>query len=499
MITPGSASLTGPVPSGMIRDAQAPADAGWENLPMNKIAIAAAALLVIVLLALPGLVGSITEANVRDRIAVIDASAGAKAELTSYERGWFRSTARIKVGAENDVSRLPAPGDGLGAFGDLPIVVELAHGPVAILDGVYFGWSKVAARPDADEQNVAELTQTLGVPYIFEFRGRTPYLGGLTFDADAPPFTAPLYDGAQLTFSGGTVAGKLAGQRLEADAQIGSFDFAYDGGNVAMRGLLASADNELRSDYVMPGEASFSIASISVAAAQGATPMFETTNLRMKSDVDIDSAGELLEMHVTYDIDTVRIEESQLTAGSLGVTVSNLDVAAVEAYGALVSEAAAAGVDPAALTASLGPHLERALQRGPSMTFAPIRFRYDEEPFEGRVEITTNPARLPPAGTLSLDNPLLLLGVVNAKAEMSLSKTLAGQLAALAARMQLGNDPTIPPEQLDYMAEAQSGLMLTMLVGQGVLIEEGDGYRTSFDYTDGSMTLNGSPLPFGFQ
>jgi uncharacterized protein YdgA (DUF945 family) len=133
------------------------------------------------------------------------------------------------------------------------------------------------------------------------------------------------------------------------------------------------------------------------------------------------------------------------------------------------------------------------------MTLDPIRFRYDGEPFEGRVEVTTNPSRLPPAGTLTLDNPLLLLGVVNANADLRLSKTLAGQLATLGARMQLGNDPTIPPEQLDYMVEAQSGLMLTMLVGQGVLIEEGDGYRTAFDYTDGSMTLNGNPLPFGFQ
>lgn len=464
---------------------------------MNRVAIAAAALLVIVLLALPGLVGSITEANLRDRVAVIDAGAGAKAELTSYERGWFRSTARIRVGAENAVNGLPAAGDQLDAFGDLPIVVELAHGPVAALDGVYFGWAKVVARPDVEEQAVAELTQTLGVPYLFEFRARTPYLGGLTFEADAPPFTAPVYDGAQLTFSGGTIAGKLAGQRLEADAQIGSFDFAYDGGSVAMRGLLASADNELRSDYVMPGEASFSIASITVAAAQGAPPMFETTNLRIKSDVDIDSAGELLDMHVTYDVDTVRIEESELTAGSVGVTVANLDVAAVEAYGELVRETAAAGGDPATLTASLGPHLERALQRGPSMTLEPIRFRYDDEPFTGRVEITTNPARLPPAGTLSLDNPLLMLSVVNAKAELNVSKTLAGQLAAFGARMQLSSDPTIPPEQLDYMAEAQSGLMLTMLVGQGVLIEDGDGYKTSFDYTDGSMTLNGTPLPFG--
>jgi uncharacterized protein YdgA (DUF945 family) len=465
---------------------------------MNKVAIAAAALLVVALLALPGVVGSITEANVRDRIETIDASAGAAAEVTSYERGWFRSTARISLGAENADQLAAAAGTDPGVLGGLPIVVELAHGPVAVLDGVYFGWSKVVARPDAETQDIAELTQTLGVPYLFEFRGRTPYLGGLTFDADAPPFTLP-GDEMVMTFSGGNVAGRFAGQRLEADAQVGSLDMTTPTVAFALQGFQASSDNELRSEYVMPGEASFSIASISAAPGQGQAPIFETLNLRMTSDVDIDTAGEVLEMRVNYDVDSVRIAENELSAGSLGMTVLDLDVAAVEAYTALAREAAAAGADPATLTASLGPHLERALERGPSVTLEPIRFSYDGEPFEGRIEVTTNPSRLPPAGTLSLDNPLLMLSVVNAKADLRMSKTLAGQLATLGARMQLGNDPTIPPEQLDYMAEAQSGLMLTMLVGQGVLIEEGDGYRTSFDYTDGSMTLNGNPLPFGFQ
>ena len=63
---------------------------------------------------------------------------------------------------------------------------------------------------------------------------------------------------------------------------------------------------------------------------------------------------------------------------------------------------------------------------------------------------------------------------MNAKADVRLSKILAGQLATLAARLQLAGDDSIPPDQLDYMAEAQSGLMLTMLVGQGVLVEDGD-------------------------
>ena len=85
-----------------------------------------------------------------------------------------------------------------------------------------------------------------------------------------------------------------------------------------------------------------------------------------------------------------------------------------------------------------------------------------------------------------------------ANAELNMSKTLAGELATLAARLQIAQtDPTIPPEQLDYMAEGQSGLMLTMLVGQGVLLEDGDGYRSSLQFADGALTLNGKPLPFG--
>jgi uncharacterized protein YdgA (DUF945 family) len=131
------------------------------------------------------------------------------------------------------------------------------------------------------------------------------------------------------------------------------------------------------------------------------------------------------------------------------------------------------------------------------LTLEPLRFRYDDEPFEGRIEVTTNTQRLPPAGTLALDNPLLILGLVNAEAELQLSKVLAAELATLSARLQLGADASIPADQLEYMAEAQSGLMLTMLVGQGVLLEDGEGYRSSLQFVDGTVTLNGNTLPFG--
>jgi uncharacterized protein YdgA (DUF945 family) len=465
---------------------------------MTKVAAIATALLVVVLLALPALVGGITEARVRERVAAIDASADAAAELKSFERGWLRSTARIelKLAPDGAAQLAQAAGTPPGVLDSLPIVVELAHGPIAVLDGVYFGWYTMLARPDLEAPAMAELTEKLAVPYLFQFRGRGPYLGGLDFDADAPPFTLPIEE-ALLTFSGGTMAGTFDGYRLAADAQVGTVDLASPTGTFTVRGVHASADNELRSEYVLPGKTSLSIASVSVTYPQSTTPVVEAANLRVQSDVAIDSAGELLAMRVDYDLDSLRVEDAELTAAAIALRVRNLDVAAVEAYSAAAADAAVAGADTAALAAAFGPHLERALKAAPSVTLDPIRFRYGGEPFEGRIEVTTKPDRLPPAGTLTLENPLLLLELVDTKADVHLSKALAEELAALAARAQLGNDPTIPPDQLKYLAEAQSGLMLTMLVGQGILVEDGDGYRASFDYSDGAATLNGNPLPFG--
>jgi hypothetical protein len=45
------------------------------------------------------------------------------------------------------------------------------------------------------------------------------------------------------------------------------------------------------------------------------------------------------------------------------------------------------------------------------------------------------------------------------------------------------------------MAEAQAGLFLVMLVGRGLLVDDGERYRMQLQLADGTLTLNGSPLP----
>ena len=465
---------------------------------MNKLALAAAAVLVlVVLLGLPAVVGTITEARVHERVEAIDSSATASAQVTSFDRGWFRSTARIALNFTPDAAQfgnLP-PGVAVpNTMPTIPVAVEFAHGPIAVLDGVHFGWSKWVARLDTEAEGVAELQQTLGVPYVFEFRGRAGFSGNLAFDGDAPAFELPI-DEALVTFSGATFDGTFDGGRdLEARVHVPALDFTAPTGTFLVTELRASADNEIRSRYVMPGQAAFSIQRIAISdALQGGTPVFEAANLEISSEVTLDDAETLLDTRIAYALDSMRIAESEITAAAIELTARNLDVATLEAYGAAIDDATSTA-DPLTM---LGPHLERALRAGPTFTLDPIRFELDNEPFEGRVQVSADPARLPPAGTLDVENPLFVIGLLDTTAEVTLSKALAQNLATLMARMQLAGDSTVPADELEYLAEAQAGLTLTLLLGQGVLVEDGEAYRSALDFTNGTLTLNGNPLPFG--
>jgi len=468
---------------------------------MNKAVIAALVLLAIVLLAMPPTLGALTENRVRERVADINASGVLSAEVTAFERRWFGSSATVTLGVPAQYAAQPgglSPAAGNALPQRAVIAVEFAHGPVAVLDGVHLGWSKMVARLDPRVPGITELQEQLAIPYLFEFRGRTGFGGRLQFDADIPPIDFPA-DEARFLFSGAFLKGSV-GNRLAVDANVGSAEFSSPTGTFALRNLQTSMDYEVYSLYAIRGRGDLSIDSITIVdAMRGTTPVFEATNLRADNENTLDEGGALLGGQVTYVADSLRFADSEITSATLGMTIRNINVAALEAYNATIRDLAGtpAASDPSALLAAIAPQIERALAAGPSVTLAPISFRLDGETFEGRIELAANTSRLPPAGTLNLENPLLVLGLLNSDAELRVSKALALRLATLASQMQLASDPATPPDQIEYMAEAQAGLMLVMLTTQGVLIEDNDGYRTAVRFVDGALTLNGNPLPFG--
>ena len=56
----------------------------------------------------------------------------------------------------------------------------------------------------------------------------------------------------------------------------------------------------------------------------------------------------------------------------------------------------------------------------------------------------------------------------------------------------------LAPDELEAMAEAQVETTLGMLVAQGLLEDDGESYRITLEFENGTLSLNGTPLPVPF-
>jgi uncharacterized protein YdgA (DUF945 family) len=465
---------------------------------MKKIAIAAA-VVAIVLLGLPPVLGLATEARVRERVAALDGNGIVSMKVKSFDRGWFGSTARIELA--------PAPGYlakiGLGSAAAAAaldrratITVDFAHGPLVLQKGVQLGWSTMVARLDPETDGLADLQKQLGVPYLVEFRGRTGITGGISFDADVPPMNVSAEP--QVEFSGAKLDGRYTRDRLVSNARIDSVEITDAFGTFAMRNLRLHVDHGFLSKDLAPGKAEFSIDRLSATAGLGGgTPLFDSDRVSVIAATAVNATRSLLDVHVTYGVDRVHMDDREVTGAALGIALHNVDVQTLQHYNDALRElltGPAASDANAAIAALLRADLPRFLAAGPSIVLEPLRFSVNGEPFEGRAEVAVDAARVP-KGDLSELTPADVLGFLDVSAEIKLSKALARRFAAYGAALQLRGDPGMPPEQVEYLAEAQAGLMLVELVNEGFLVEDGEVYRAALRYTDAAMTLNDKPLP----
>ena len=460
------------------------------------------------LLGLPPVFGILAQRKVDERLAAFESNPCVSnylaANVKSFERGWFSSHALIDIGLSDEYLAMIGAMVGAQAGVQLPtdmlrqratIAVDFAHGPIAVLNGVHFGLAKMVARLDPSTPGIAMVQQTLGIPYVFEYRGRTGFGGGVSFDADIPPFQiAP----AGVNFSGAFLDGTLSGKRLVSSMHVDSINVASPIGTFEMGNLRGKVNNDYSAARcISPGSTDFDIEHITFGdPTQGATPMFDAKNLHFSGNVTLDDSGSLFSMEATYGVESVLARDTRIADASIGLALHKIDIALLEAYLSAPQQTAFA-TDPGQALAGLRPQIERALTAGPSLAFDPIRFRLDDEPFEASIELTTDPTKLPAPGSFSFQDPSVWMAFASAGAKLNVSKPLAQRLAVLATQMQFAQNPNLDPEQAANMAQAQAGLMLVTLVGQGILSDAGDAYKTDVRFADRALTVNGTPLPLG--
>jgi uncharacterized protein YdgA (DUF945 family) len=451
---------------------------------MRKSAVAVLAIVVLALLALPEIYGRLTENRIKALVA--DRGRGAwTAEIKSYERGWFRSRVVIELALSNAyVGALGGPSSPLG--GHLPVAIHIAHGPVAVLDGVYFGWSKVVARADRSAQPIAELEQQLGVPQLFEVRSRTAFLGETSFDGEVAKFELPVEDGS-VHFSGGSFAGTFQRNRLRSDGHIDSVELSSPLSGLTLHGLRAAVDADIQSRAVPIGTSSVEVDDFAVTNALSDAYAVGASKLKFGWKAALDGAR--LGIETSYDIASMTVANVTLTDASIGIGVRNVDLEAYEAYRDAVEDFLESQ-DPEPMQAAV----TRLIAAKPTVTLEPVRVLADGELFEARLDLTPND-RAAADFPAVLADPAGLAGAFDGSAQVDISRRLAERIAQQALRMQFAGDPSIPEEQLDQMVAAQSGAVLLMLAGQGIVETSGTGYRANIELADGELKLNGRPMP----
>lgn len=452
---------------------------------MKKLTVAILAIVAVALLALPEVFGRLTEAQVKARVAAIN-SAAWSAEITSYERGWFRSHAVIDLGLNPAYAAALAgpnvPRDALG--GHLPVAIDIAHGPIAALDGVYFGWSKIVARSDRASPRIAALEQQLGVPHLFEFRSRTSFLGETSFEAEVPMFGIETGSGS-VQFSGLSAAGTVRGDHVKSDGSIDSIGLSMPDGRMALRGLRTTIDAEIRSSALVVGTSGVEIDSVSATSLPG---VFDAEKLKFGWKSTLDASGGRLDVSMSYDMASLTVADVKLTDASIGMAFRNVDVEAFAAYRDAAEEFTRSQ-DPSSML-SAGTRL---LAARPTVVFEPVRVLADGELFDARLELTPNERAA--ATAASFADPAHWAGALDGSAQIDISRRLAERIAQQVLRMQFANDPSIPAEQLEATVQAQSGMVLLMLAGQGILEANGTGYRAKVELANGQLLLNGRPMP----
>ena len=470
----------------------------FKPAPLVAVAIA------LLLLVSPFAIGSFTENSLREQIEIYDLNASISASVESYERGWFDATARIRFGiADSILEQFPIADPSMPAAAmlqglEIPVIVEVTHGPILTDNGFGLGTASIRAYIDPESPMVAVAQNLLGMPYPFEFRGRAGFGMGFRFEGEIPA-AENAFEDLSYSFSGLNYTGRINDGDTSVQASTENLSIQSPFFSAILESLAMDYDYDYRPDKIPLGGGEFSIASVTATnPLLGAEPMFAASDLTMTVSSDENDAGTHIDASVVYRAGSLSVADLfAVNDAAIGITANHLDGAALMEMQEFAANMPL-DVSDEELLELLMPILDQLIAGDPVITLEPARFAMTQGDFDGRAMIAIDSSVLPTGSFMELVNPMFAMQAVSAELEMSISKELAAYLAGMAMGQQLaavsgpGAAP-MAPEQAAAMAEAQ----FTVLVAQGLLVDEGERYSTSIEFTGGTAMANGQPIPLG--
>lgn len=467
---------------------------------MKKILVGGVAVLAVVALVGPRVVGLQFENQVNSMVASVNDMPLYQASVTTMDSGWFSSTADINIGLSMPNSADPSL-DPIGF--NFNIVVEGNHGPILTSDGFAIGLLHTQIKTNAKQLPEGFVAKD-DAP-IYSFKGTTGLFGTTSYKDSIAPFTYTDTE-TQLVaeFSGMTGEGKISGnslayastsESLQMDiASVLTFNMNNLSLDMNAEASLATMLNQELYDSV----ANMTVASMSINNTMEGTSS-EMENMVIDIISDYDEAKDFADIKIGTKLASVVSPDMTLDDLVLDIEVNNIQGAFLKAYNDLTSEMLDVASDPDAsmelMQTFMKEHALSQLQADPEYNFTNISGKINDSDFSGNIAAKLAGVTELPA---TMEDPSFWLEHAIVDSKMTMQKGAALYFATQMVNSQLAGNPqflAMSPEEQEQIVAQQAVATLDGLAQQGMVTVDRETYEVIFTMEDSVALLNGNPIP----
>lgn len=437
------------------------------------------------------------------------------AELEDFDRGWFSSTGKIRVGFSQEyVTSMPAlqasmPDGEL--IGDLLAKgfaqdIEISHGPFT---GDGLGLGRVVSTIDANSHpDLSDFLTKTGNTYLLRSAMTLGFGGAGSVSMDAPAFQISDFSDNldDMVFAGAAATGSIdfSDLHFQVEGHMNGLSLVSSQGEALVE-RTTFISNMTYPEHAPYGLGDGAIKVSRVVALSGNQANFDMRQANITfattQSETADPTQAKVALELSYVVEELIAAGTELKDLEVSFGMEELDSLTLAKLQNLGRHVQANPNDVAEILAQFTDPLYDLLAGGAVVKVDPVRFVYNDQPFNAKVVLRSKPDNLPNRSAFSLENPMLLASLFQVDADISIDQQLATELAIPQLKQQLlagvPADTEVDDAQLEQMARAQAPMMMGALVGQGMLREDGTNYTVQAQYDNGALLVNGTPIPLG--
>jgi uncharacterized protein YdgA (DUF945 family) len=474
---------------------------------MNKPLLAGVGATLVALGVAPYFIGNSVQDSVMSAIDEINQQAMYSADVLSYKKGWFSTTAEIKLAVDFQAlinAQNAAPSE--MPFEENPSVVATLvahHGPVYFGDGVGLGRIQYSVSVDGDE--LREYVQWDAQKPIYQNDGVVGLFGGLHYADVIPALSATSEEeGFTLLFSGykgeaepegSETVYTSFGESLSIDAKDVSMTLSNLSMDVSYHGSIVEA---LKGD-LFESKVKALIESMEITGIEPGTKV-QLDNIALITDTNVNEDENTADVYVEYGIDKVVGPEIEATDMVLGVAINNLDIDFIKAYQEFSNTSLLLPAEevPAKMMEFVEANLLPQLKAEPELNITKLKATLPEGSFNAHASTKLVGIDALPG---TMEDVAYWVTHLLADAQITADKAFAESMASGYMMGQLLATPqaqNMTEEELQAAVEQQTPMMLSTFAQQGLIKETESGYETKLTLKDGKASVNGTPIPLPF-